>query len=117
MCSILLDAEGGAKRQPWRDGPVLVRDAMDETYSAPAECEIRSTPAQPDVEGVIFGGPHGAVKRKYQASTPSPVRTEDQQEWFFTQEVHERLNREAHMRNGREKVCYWETNEEWVEPL
>lgn len=90
MWSIMLDAEGGAKRQPWRDGPVLVRDAMDETYSAPFELEDSLTPPEPDVEVAIFGGPHGAVNRK------------DLQEWFFTQEVHERLNREAQMRKGRE---------------
>lgn len=104
MCAILLDGEGGAKRQPWRDGPVLLQDAMEEAEVGPAECEVRPAPEAAEKEVPLFGGASGAVKRKHAVSESSSPSADEREEWWFTQHLHRRLNYEAQMRKGRDRM-------------
>lgn len=108
MCAVLLDAEGGAKRRAWRDGPVLVRGAVEGVR----ECVVRAGTggAEETVEvQAPVGAPGGAVKRKYEVEEEG--EEEEGGEWWFTQDLHERLNRVARVRKGREMVGLWRVDE------
>lgn len=119
MCASLLDTEGGAKRLPWREGPVLVQVADElvleqqggteqQLSIAPRQQPPPPPPQQLDPKNSGQADrEHEIVKRKWKSPSPAlSLRHEDDEndQRLFVQELHRLLNREAAARKEREIV-------------
>lgn len=120
MCASLLDAEGGAKRLPWRQGPVLIQfpdTAIDEQdiaeKQAPPEPQpLSMQPRQPNPSYAgEFSQDHRMFKRKCMSPWPDAMLNDEDEvadhEWYFVQELHRLLNREAAARKEQVVVGAW----------
>lgn len=110
-CALLLEADGGAKRVPWRQGPQVLQPALPDVVvgqprvSSPA-LPPRSRSRSPEVPAADPGAV--GLKRKAHPESDSGCESDgDGDQWRFTQELHARLYYEVAARRERERVMAW----------
>lgn len=109
MCALFLASEGGAKRVPWREGPVLVSTDPDAAISPTTIPQSSLNPLQKENDHQPAGDSQSR-KHHYEDSHPASVDDDSDDATFddgFARALEMRLASMVKAKSEKERVARW----------